>query len=57
MFEVEAGADEKQQIKFVWPKGYWHILIFLIRHSLTDLRTNERAAITIDTNVAFDTFK
>ena len=20
MFEVEAGADEKQQIKFVWPK-------------------------------------
>ena len=38
-------------------KGYWHIFIFLIRHSLTDLRTNERAAITIDTNVAFDTFK
>ena len=21
MFEVEAGADEKQQIKFVWPYG------------------------------------
>ena len=21
MFEVEAGADEKQQIKFVWPNG------------------------------------
>ena len=22
MFEVEAGADEKQQIKFVWPNRY-----------------------------------
>ena len=22
MFEVEAGADEKQQIKFVWPYIY-----------------------------------
>ena len=21
MFEVEAGADEKQQIKFVWPNA------------------------------------
>ena len=21
VFEVEAGADEKQQIKFVWPNG------------------------------------
>ena len=25
MFEVEAGADEKQQIKFVWPNGQEHI--------------------------------
>ena len=31
MFEVEAGADEKQQIKFVWPYSmHFQLEVYLV---------------------------
>ena len=41
MFEVEAGADEKQQIKFVWPNVLF-LFVFYTNAGISELGTLSR---------------